>query len=149
MFERIKKLFRVMDKELGLKVLARTFAISDVRELELDVDFTQVTKSRVRFVKNTRGCTRSITYSIGRGNYEYALDILKKYGTEEMVDKFIADNKSAFKPSLSTILANTFFIDTDKNALSNYVAKNTGKKAVWYEFEEVEYCGKTYYVAYN
>jgi hypothetical protein len=149
MFEKIKKLFESMDKELGLKVLARTFAISDVRELELDVDFTQVTKSRVRFVKNTRGCTRSITYSIGRGNYEYALDILKKYGTEEMVDKFIADNKSAFRPSLSTILANTFFIDTDKNALSNYVAKNTGKNAVWYEFEEVEYCGKTYYVAYN
>ena len=41
MFEKLKKLFESMDKELGLKVLARTFAIKDVKELEQDVFSTK------------------------------------------------------------------------------------------------------------
>lgn len=137
-----------MDKELGLKVLARTFAIKDVKELEQDVDFTQITKSRVRFRKNTNCTIKAIRYAAGRSNYEIALDALKKYGTEEMVNKYIADNKAAFKSTIASTMESTFFIDTDKDTLANYVFKNGGENAVWADFEEIEYKGKTYFVAY-
>lgn len=137
-----------MDKELGLKILAKTFAIKDIKQLENDVDFTQLTKNRIKFRKNSSAMYRAITSASGRSNYEYALSILSKYGTEEMVEAYKRDNQRAFKPSIIDIFATKFYIDTDKEALSNFINKNE-KDGVWFEFENIEYKGVTYYVAYN
>ena len=137
-----------MDKELGLKVLARTFAIGDVEEMESEVDFTQLTKNRVKFVKNTYGTAKSLSWAVGIGAYTYALETLKKYGTDEMADRYAADNKKAYEQSLASVTGCKFFIDTDKGALDAYISKYADKNAVWH-IEETEYNGKTYYVAYN
>ena len=138
-----------MDKVLALEVLGKAFNISDIAQLEKDTEYSQITKNRVKLDKTNDCRNRQIMRSVSRGMYEYAADVLSKYGTEEMVERYKADNKKVYEPSLTDWLANKFIIDSDYDALHKYVASNYRSRYDMFEFDDVTYNGKTYWIAWD
>ena len=134
-----------MDKNLGLEILGKALNISDLRRLENDLDFSTVTRNRVMFRKTTDSLNRTSKYLASKIEYTIGLDVLKKYADEKALECYKEDYGNAFNTSINDYFASTFLVDIDKSPLektaNSYSMGN-------YEIVEVEYKGKTYYVAW-
>lgn len=134
-----------MDKSLGLEILGKALNISDLRRLENDLDFSTVTRNRVMFRKTTDSLNRTSKYLASKIEYTIGLDVLKKYADEKALECYKEDYGNAFNTSINDYFASTFLVDIDKSPLektaNSYSMGN-------YEIVEVEYKGKTYYVAW-
>lgn len=134
-----------MDKSLGLEILGKALNISDLRRLENDLDFSTVARNRVMFRKTTDSLNRTSKYLASKIEYTIGLDVLKKYADEKALECYKEDYGNAFNTSINDYFASTFLVDIDKSPLektaNSYSMGN-------YEIVEVEYKGKTYYVAW-
>ena len=134
-----------MDKSLGLEILGKALNISDLRRLENDLDFSTVTRNRVMFRKTTDSLNRTSKYLASKIEYTIGLDVLKKYADEKALECYKEDYGNAFNTSINDYFASTFLVDIDKSPLE----KTANSYSIGnYEIVEVEYKGKTYYVAW-
>jgi len=134
-----------MDKELGLKVLAKTLNISDLRRLENDLEFSSLTRNRVMFKKTTDALNRSSKYLASKIEYEIGLDTLKKYADENAIERYREDYRNVFNPSINDFFASTFFVDVEQSPLEKTVNNlSLGD----YTIVDIVYNGKTYFVAW-
>ena len=134
-----------MDKELGLKVLAKTLNISDLRRLENDLEFSSLTRNRVMFKKTTDALNRSSKYLASKIEYEIGLDALKKYADENAIERYREDYRNVFNPSINDFFASTFFVDVEQSPLEKTVNNlSLGD----YTIVDIVYNGKTYFVAW-
>ena len=134
-----------MDKELGLKILAKTLNISDLRRLENDLEFSSITRNRVMFKKTTDVLNRSSKYLARKIEYEIGLDVLKKYADENAIKRYREDYRNAFNPSINDFFASTFFVDVEQSPLEKTVNNlSLGD----YTIVDIVYNGKTYFVAW-
>lgn len=134
-----------MDKELGLKVLAKTLNISDIRRLENDLEFSSVTRNRVMFKKTNDAVNRSGRYLASKIEYEIGLDVLKKYADENAIERYKDDYRNVFNPSINDFFATTFFVDIEQSPLEKTVNNlSLGD----YTLVDTVYNGKTYFVAW-
>ena len=134
-----------MDKELGLKILAKTLNISDLRRLENDLEFSSITRNRVMFKKTTDALNRSSKYLACKIEYEIGLDVLKKYADENAIERYREDYRNVFNPSINDFFASTFFVDVEQSPLEKTVNNlSLGD----YTIVDIVYNGKTYFVAW-
>jgi hypothetical protein len=134
-----------MDKELGLKILAKTLNISDLRRLENDLEFSSITRNRVMFKKTTDVLNRSSKYLARKIEYEIGLDVLKKYADENAIERYREDYRNVFNLSINDFFASTFFVDVEQSPLEKTV--NTLSLGD-YTIVDIVYNGKTYFVAW-
>lgn len=134
-----------MDKELGLKILAKTLNISDLRRLENDLEFSSITRNRVMFKKTTDVLNRSNKYLARKIEYEIGLDVLKKYADENAIERYKEDYRNVFNLSINDFFASTFFVDVEQSPLEKTV--NTLSLGD-YTIVDIVYNGKTYFVAW-
>ena len=134
-----------MDKELGLKILAKTLNISDLRRLENDLEFSSLTRNRVMFKKTTDVLNRSSKYLARKIEYEIGLDVLKKYADENAIERYRDDYRNVFNLSINDFFASTFFVDVEQSPLEKTV--NTLSLGD-YTIVDIVYNGKTYFVAW-
>ena len=134
-----------MDKELGLKILAKTLNISDLRRLENDLEFSSITRNRVMFKKTTDTLNRSSKYLVRKFEYEIGLDVLKKYADENAIERYKEDYRNVFNLSINDFFASTFFVDVEQSPLEKTV--NTLSLGD-YTIVDIVYNGKTYFVAW-
>ena len=134
-----------MDKELALKILAKTLNISDLRRLENDLEFSSITRNRVMFKKTTDVLNRSSKYLARKIEYEIGLDVLKKYADENAIERYREDYRNVFNLSINDFFASTFFVDVEQSPLEKTV--NTLSLGD-YTIVDVVYNGKTYFVAW-
>ena len=134
-----------MDKELGLKILAKTLNISDLRRLENDLEFSSITRNRVMFKKTTDALNRSGKYLARKIEYEIGLDVLKKYADENAIERYRDDYRNVFNLSINDFFASTFFVDVEQSPLEKTV--NTLSLGD-YTIVDIVYNGKTYFVAW-
>lgn len=134
-----------MDKELGLKILAKTLNISDLRHLENDLEFSSITRNRVMFKKTTDVLNRSSKYLARKIEYEIGLDVLKKYADENAIERYREDYRNVFNLSINDFFASTFFVDVEQSPLEKTV--NTLSLGD-YTIVDIVYNGKTYFVAW-
>jgi len=135
----------MMDKELGLKILAKTLNISDLRRLENDLEFSSITRNRVMFKKTTDVLNRSSKYLARKIEYEIGLDVLKKYADENAIERYKEDYRNVFNLSVNDFFASTFFVDVEQSPLEKTV--NTLSLGD-YTIVDIVYNGKTYFVAW-
>jgi len=134
-----------MDKELGLKVLAKALNISDLRRLENDLEFSSLTRNRVMFKKTTDALNRSSKYLARKIEYEIGLDALKKYADENAIKRYKEDYRNVFNPSINDFFASIFFVDVEQSPLEKTVNNlSLGD----YTIVDIVYNGKTYFVAW-
>jgi len=134
-----------MDKELGLKILAKALNISDLRRLENDLEFSSITRKRVMFRKTIDALNRSSNYLVRKFEYETGLDVLKKYADENAIERYMEDYRNVFNPSINDFFASTFFVDVEQSPLEKTV--NTLSLGN-YTIVDIVYNGKTYFVAW-
>ena len=134
-----------MDKELGLKILAKTLNISDLRRLENDLEFSSITRNRVMFKKTTDVLNRSSKYLARKIEYEIGLNVLKKYADENAIERYREDYRNVFNLSINDFFASTFFVDVEQSPLEKTV--NTLSLGD-YTIVDIVYNGKTYFVAW-
>lgn len=113
-----------MEKKLALEVLGQAFNITNLIQLENDTIYTSLNRNRVKISKTKECLARQTMHYASRSVNNYAIDILTKYGTPEMVSKFKHDNVKVFEPCIMDQYFSTFFIDTDRDALERYVTAN-------------------------
>ena len=131
-------------KEVYLPLLIKHFDLTDetIDSLNEQLFFEEIAKDRVRITKMNN---LDLTYTINKGIHEVVKDKLKKYADEKALECYKEDYGNAFNTSINDYFASTFLVDIDKSPLektaNSYSMGN-------YEIVEVEYKGKTYYVAW-
>lgn len=140
-----------MDKNLALRIIAECFGIENNEQLDGDLDYTDLTNHRCRLVKSSSAVWGEASATINCGLYKYAVDMLRKYASEDAANRYMAENAHMSGPlGIRGIKAGKFIIDDKRDALHRYVkSKFGGCEYSLFEFDDVDIDGVTYIVAWD